>query len=98
MNELTLLKCISDETRLHILELIKDKELCVSDLVTKLKKEQPLISHHLRALRSCGIIKARENGKKTMYAISNKEVARLISDIELASKKIISMCNDSCCC
>lgn len=97
MNELTLLKCISDETRLHILELIKDKELCVSDLVTKLKKEQPLISHHLRALRSCGIIKARENGKKTMYAISNKEISRLISDIELASKKIICICSDSCC-
>lgn len=97
MNELTLLKCISDETRLHILELIKAKELCVSDLVTKLKKEQPLISHHLRALRSCGIIKARENGKKTMYAISNKEISRLISDIELASKKIICICSDSCC-
>ena len=97
MNELTLLKCISDETRLRILELIKDKELCVSDLVTKLKKEQPLISHHLRALRSCGIIRARENGKKTMYAISNKEISRLISDIELASKKIICICSDSCC-
>jgi len=98
MNELNLLKCICDETRLHILELIRDKELCVNDLVTKLKKDQPLISHHLRALKSCGIIKARGDGKKTMYTISNKEVAHLIYDIELASKKIVSICNDKCCC
>jgi len=98
MNELTLLKCISDETRLHILELINNKELCVNDLVTKLKKDQPLISHHLRALKSCGIIKARQDGKKTMYKISNRDISRLISNIEEASKKIVCMCNDSCCC
>ena len=97
MNELTLLKCISDDTRLSILQLIRKKELCVNDLVTELKKDQPLISHHLKALRSCGIIKSREAGKKTMYSISNKEVSRLISSIELASKRIISMCSDSCC-
>jgi DNA-binding transcriptional ArsR family regulator len=97
MNELTLLRCICDETRLRILELINDKELCVNDLVAKLKKDQPLISHHLRTLKSCGIVKARQEGKKTMYTVSTKEISHLISNIEQASKKIVCMCNDYCC-
>ncbi|MBI5377627.1 MAG: ArsR family transcriptional regulator, partial [Thaumarchaeota archaeon] len=43
MNSLTLLKCICDETRFNILELLqKNKELCVNDLVSDLKKDQPL--------------------------------------------------------
>ena len=40
MNGVSLLKCICDETRFEILELLqKDKELCVNDFVEKLKKE-----------------------------------------------------------
>ena len=52
MNGPALLKCICDETRFEILELLqKDNELCVNDFVEKLKKDQPLISHHLKTLK-----------------------------------------------
>ena len=99
MNGLTLLKCICDETRFSILELLqKDKELCVNDLVSKLKKDQPLVSHHLRALKECNIIHSRGNGKMTMYSISNKETAKLIANITNAGEKIAIICNDPACC
>ena len=99
MNGLTLLKCICDETRFSILELLqKNKELCVNDLVSKLKKDQPLISHHLRALKQCNIIHSRGNGKMTMYSISNKETAKLITNITTAGEKIATICNDPACC
>lgn len=99
MNGLTLLKCICDETRFNILELLqKNKELCVNDLVTKLKKDQPLVSHHLRALKECNIIHSRGNGKMTMYSISNKETAKLIANITNAGEKIATICNDPTCC
>lgn len=100
MNGLALLKCICDDTRFDILELLqKNGEMCVNDLVHELKKDQPLISHHLKSLKQCGIVRSRENGKMSMYSIANREISRLIADITNASKKIVNICKDpSCCC
>ncbi|HSD05234.1 MAG TPA: metalloregulator ArsR/SmtB family transcription factor [Nitrosopumilaceae archaeon] len=94
-----LLKCICDETRFKMLELLqKNKELCVNDLVSELKKDQPLVSHHLKSLKQCGIVHSRESGKMTMYSIANKETSHLISDITKASEKIAAICKDPTCC
>ena len=99
MKGVSLLKCICDDTRFEILEMLqKNKELCVNDFVDKIKKDQPLISHHLKTLKSCGIVKSREQGKKAMYSISNIQLSELISNITKASKKIPILCtNDNCC-
>ena len=99
MNGINLLKCICDDTRFEILELLqKNKELCVNDFVKKLKKDQPLVSHHLKTLKKCGIVKSREEGKKAMYTISNSQLSELISNITKTSKEIPSLCSkDSCC-
>ncbi len=99
MNGLSLLKCICDETRFEILELLqKDSELCVNDFVEKLKKDQPLISHHLKTLKKCGIVKSRDEGKKAMYAISNKQLSELISNVTKTSNRIPVLCSDNDCC
>jgi len=98
MNGLSLLKCICDETRFEILELLqKDKELCVNDFVEKLKKGQPLVSHHLKTLKKCGIVKSRDVGKKAMYTISNNQLSELISNVIRTSKKIPILCTDNNC-
>lgn len=94
MNGIDLLKCICDETRFSILELLqKNKEMCVNDFVVTLKKDQPLISHHLKTLKQCGILTSRENGKMTMYSVSNDQITELINNITKTSKKIVSICN-----
>lgn len=99
MNGINLLKCICDETRFEILELLqKNRELCVNDFVEKLEKDQPLVSHHLKTLKKCGIVKSRDQGKKAMYAISNKQLSELISNITNASKKIPILCSKNSCC
>ena len=99
MNGVNLLKCICDDTRFEILDLLqKNKELCVNDFVEKLEKDQPLVSHHLKTLKKCGIVKSRDEGKKAMYAISNQELSKLISNITNASKKIPVLCSDDSCC
>jgi len=99
MNGLSLLKCICNETRFEILELLqKDKELCVNDFVIKLKKDQPLVSHHLKTLKKCGIVKSRDEGKKAMYTITNNQLSRLISNVTKTSKKIPILCADENCC
>lgn len=99
MNGVSLLKCICDDTRFEILEMLqKNKELCVSDFVETIKKDQPLISHHLKTLKTCGIVKSRNEGKKAMYSISNNQLSELISNITKASKKIPVLCIDNNCC
>jgi len=99
MKGVSLLKCICDETRFEILEILqKNKELCVNDFVDKIKKDQPLISHHLKTLKKCGIVKSRDQGKKAMYSISNIQLSELISNITKASKKIPILCSDDNCC
>ena len=99
MNGVSLLKCICDETRFEILELLqKNKELCVNDFVEKLKKDQPLVSHHLKTLKKCGIVKSRDAGKKAMYSISSNQLSALISSVTNASKKIPVLCSEDSCC
>jgi DNA-binding transcriptional ArsR family regulator len=99
MNGLSLLKCICNETRFEILELLqKDKELCVNDFVMRLKKDQPLVSHHLKTLKKCGIVKSRDEGKKAMYTITNNQLSELISNVTKTSKKIPILCTDDDCC
>ncbi len=99
MNGLSLLKCICNETRFEILELLqKDKELCVNDFVMRLKKDQPLVSHHLKTLKKCGIVKSRDEGKKAMYTITNNQLSELISNVTKTSKKIPILCTDENCC
>jgi DNA-binding transcriptional ArsR family regulator len=92
-----LLRCICEENRFSILEnLQKYDEMSVNDLVMRLRKDQPLVSHHLRALKECGIVKTRENGKMTMYSIANKDISRLISEIVKTSEKMV-VCCEACC-
>ncbi len=99
MNGVSLLKCICDDTRFEILDMLqKNKELCVKDFVDTIKKDQPLISHHLKTLKNCGIVKSRDEGKKAMYSISNNQLSELISNITKVSKKIPVLCNDDTCC
>ena len=99
MNGPSLLNCICDETRFEILELLqKDNELCVNDFVEKLKKDQPLVSHHLKTLKKCGIVKSRDEGKKAMYTISNPQLSALISNVTKSSRKIPNLCTDEKCC
>ena len=98
MNGVSLLKCICNETRFEILELLqKNKELCVNDFVEKLEKDQPLVSHHLKTLK-CGIVKSRDEGKKAMYAITNNQLSELISTVTKTSKKIPVLCSEDNCC
>ncbi|MDH3833489.1 MAG: metalloregulator ArsR/SmtB family transcription factor [Nitrosopumilus sp.] len=93
------MKCICDETRFEILELLqKNEELCVKDFVEKLEKDQPLVSHHLKTLKKCGIVKSRDEGKKSIYTISNNQLSDLISNITKASKKIPVLCSEDTCC
>lgn len=64
------LKALSDETRLRILESLLIGEKCVTDLVQELRCSQPHASHHLRILRDSGLIEGQRAGKQVCYKVS----------------------------
>ncbi len=76
------LKCIGEPTRFQILKLLTESERCVGELAGVLNKEQSLISHHLRALKGCNIVKERQEAQKVYYKLMDARLARLILDSE----------------
>jgi ArsR family transcriptional regulator len=64
-----LLRALADRTRLRLLNLIGDREVCVCFFVEILKTSQPKISRHLAYLRRAGIVTSRRDGKWMHYRI-----------------------------
>lgn len=62
-------QALGDNTRLRLLNLMGDQELCVCYFVEILGQGQPKISRHLAYLRSAGIVEARREGKWMHYRI-----------------------------
>jgi ArsR family transcriptional regulator len=64
-----LFRALADRTRLRLLNLIADKEICVCYFVQILKISQPKISRHLAYLRRAGIVAARRQGRWMHYRL-----------------------------
>lgn len=63
-------RALADDTRQAILQLLlKQGELCVSDIVAAFNKSQPTISHHLSILQTTGLLRARRAGKLIYYSV-----------------------------
>ena len=85
------LRYIGEPTRLGILKLLVEGEKCVGELASVLNKEQSLVSHHLRALKECSIVKERQEAQKVYYELMDARLARLIIDSETLMKEL-SLC------
>lgn len=79
-----LLRALADHTRLRLLNLLGNDEVCVCFLVEILRESQPKISRHLAYLRRAGIVAARREGKWMHYRIvspPNPHAARVLSEV-----------------
>jgi ArsR family transcriptional regulator, arsenate/arsenite/antimonite-responsive transcriptional repressor len=75
---------LSDRTRLRLLNLIGDDEVCVCFFVEVLEEGQPKISRHLAYLRRAGIVAARRDGKWMHYRIvppPDPHAERILKDV-----------------
>jgi len=66
-------RAFSDRTRLRILHLLLDRELCVGDIITVIQVPQPTASRHLAYLRKAGLVRTRKNGLWKHYRIAPVE-------------------------
>jgi ArsR family transcriptional regulator, arsenate/arsenite/antimonite-responsive transcriptional repressor len=80
----TFFMALADKTRLRLLNLIRDEEICVCFFVDVLGESQPKISRHLAYLRNAGIVEARRDGKWMHYRIiepQNTMNAKILGDV-----------------
>ena len=69
-----LFKMFGDSTRISILCVLLERELCVGDIATALSMGQSAISHQLRLLKAAGLVRARRDGKTVYYALDDSHV------------------------
>ena len=81
-----ILKAIAQETRLSILELLRDGERCVCEIFPAIGQEQSNVSRHLNMMQQAGILARRKDGLKIFYAVKHPEVF-VIVDLAAAIMK-----------
>lgn len=71
-------KALGDPTRLTVAAALRDGgELCVCDLSWVCERAENLVSHHVRALRTAGLVSSRRDGKMVMYTLTETGAALL---------------------
>ena len=70
---------LADETRLRIMELLADEELCSCEIMTALGLTEPTTSHHLGILERAGLIASRRDRKWVFYQLANPKERALLA-------------------
>lgn len=74
-------KQLSDGSRLRILWMLCHLEECVSNIAAAMEMSDPAVSHHLKQLKSSGLIVSRRDGKEVYYKLADTETARLVHKV-----------------
>ena len=79
----SLLKIVSDNSRLQILCILQTGEHCVCELIKETKLSQSLISHHLKDLKDFGLVSDKKVGKWVHYSLTDegKRITNLLFQI-----------------
>lgn len=73
-----LFKVFGDTTRIKILYVLFQAEMCVCDIAQLLNMSQSAISHQLRILKQAKLVKSRRDGKTIFYSLSDSHVRTII--------------------
>ncbi|MDE6888489.1 MAG: metalloregulator ArsR/SmtB family transcription factor [Eubacterium sp.] len=73
-----LFKVFGDSTRIRILFVLFEAEVCVCDLAQALHMTQSAISHQLRILKNSRLVKSRREGKSVFYSLADAHVRTMI--------------------
>lgn len=79
INDMTdFFKALSDLTRIKILLVISNGEICVNDIASKIDMTKSAVSHQLAYLKKLRLIKSRRDGKEVYYSLDDDHVNLLI--------------------
>lgn len=73
-----LFRIFADSTRVRILYVLFESEMCVCDIAALLGMTQSAISHQLRALKNARLVKSRRDGKTVFYSLADEHVKTIL--------------------
>ena len=98
-----LFKALADPTRLKIVDMLSCGELCACMILAEFHITQPTLSHHMKSLCDCELVKGRKVGKWTYYSLDEKVVhdfqvflAEVTSNKENCICRECSQCEEDC--
>lgn len=71
-------KVMSDSTRMRIMAVLDNEELCVCDLSAVLGMTKSAVSHQLKVLKDAGLVKFRRDGKNVIYTLKDDHVKTIL--------------------
>ena len=72
-----LFKMFGDSTRVKIMNVLINGEMCVSDISEKIKVSQSAVSHQLRILKDSKLVKYRKEGNMIYYSIDDDHIEKI---------------------
>lgn len=73
-------KVYGDVTRIRIIQLLNQKEICVHEIAAILNMSQSAISHQLKILRQYQLVRPRKEGKHVFYSLSDDHVIQIFNN------------------
>ena len=82
-----ILKALAQPTRLRILELLRNGEKCICEIVPAINGEQSNISRHISLMQKSNLVTTRKDGVKVMVKVKDPKVFEILDSIALLLKK-----------
>lgn len=85
-----LARSLSDENRIRIILCLANGKESVSGIVEELQLSQPLISHHLKELKRCLLVKVERNGPFIYYELVDRRIVSILKDLASLGKELLA--------
>lgn len=90
-----IIKALSDPSRLKIIDILSCGEKCACDILNHFDFTQPTLSHHMKVLMECGIVRCRKDGLWSYYTLNIDDCNKLIIFLtNLITDTKDCICND----
>ncbi|MBT3319891.1 MAG: winged helix-turn-helix transcriptional regulator [Clostridia bacterium] len=90
-----IIKALSDETRLKIVDMLSCGELCACKILEAFNITQPTLSYHMKILTGCGLVVGNRDGAWMHYSINETKSTELTQFLStLVTEKSECICND----
>lgn len=73
-----IMRALGSQLRMKILYMLRESPRCVHEIVDELGSSQPLISQHLKVLRTAGIVSSARQGREMYYSLSDLDVLPIL--------------------
>lgn len=87
-------KALSDSTRIKIIDVLYEGELCVCDISVLINMTKSATSHQLRYLKEMNLIKSRKQGKEMFYSLADSHIIKVF---EISKSHVLEAKNEENC-